>query len=379
MGYFAVKGGMDAILNSRDLVEYFRLRSGTTPIDIDQIKGQFRLAIDKVMGEGSCYAPDHAAIALKQAEGDVFEAAFMLRAFRATLNRKYYTGIIDTRNMTIKRRISSTFKEIPGGQILGHTRDYSLRMLVPELAHENSSSTREFLEKYLDRPINNAPLNNDFSRVSDILRSEGLMKESQSPDSKKVVDITQDAVKFPAPRSAVLQMMARSETGGLLAFGYAGMRGHGSAHGSIGELRVGEPKILVTDPLGRKRYIGRITVTECECVTKVSTKKKGAVPFLTLGYGLCLGQNELKAICMGKLDRTLNSSEDKILTQEFVLYHTEGIESMGFTNHFKLPHYVTFQAGLKNLRSAVERSQTRAQKSGRVRPPANRKQEEAVT
>ena len=41
--------------------------------------------------------------------------------------------------------------------------------------------------------------------------------------------------------------------------------------------------------------------------------------------------------------------------QELVLYHTEGVESLGFTNHLKLPHYVTFQSGLSNLRKAVKR------------------------
>jgi alpha-D-ribose 1-methylphosphonate 5-triphosphate synthase subunit PhnI len=36
--------------------------------------------------------------------------------------------------------------------------------------------------------------------------------------------------------------------------------------------------------------------------------------------------------------------------QEFVLSHIDGIESMGFTNHWKLPHYVDFQSDLDRLR-----------------------------
>jgi alpha-D-ribose 1-methylphosphonate 5-triphosphate synthase subunit PhnI len=46
---------------------------------------------------------------------------------------------------------------------------------------------------------------------------------------------------------------------------------------------------------------------------------------------------------------------------EFVLYHTEGIEAMGFTNHLKLPHYVTFQADLSNTRAAVRREKKKEQ------------------
>jgi len=47
--------------------------------------------------------------------------------------------------------------------------------------------------------------------------------------------------------------------------------------------------------------------------------------------------------------------------QEFVLYHTEVIEGYGFTNHLKLPHYVTFQAGLEGYRRATRASGEKAQ------------------
>jgi alpha-D-ribose 1-methylphosphonate 5-triphosphate synthase subunit PhnI len=73
MGYVAVKGGADAIRHSLELVEFYRIKDALTPIDIQQIKSQLRLAVDKVMGEGGLYAPDYAAIALKQAEGEVLE------------------------------------------------------------------------------------------------------------------------------------------------------------------------------------------------------------------------------------------------------------------------------------------------------------------
>jgi alpha-D-ribose 1-methylphosphonate 5-triphosphate synthase subunit PhnI len=33
-----------------------------------------------------------------------------------------------------------------------------------------------------------------------------------------------------------------------------------------------------------------------------------------------------------------------------VLSHIDGIESMGFVNHWKLPHYVDFQSDLDRLR-----------------------------
>lgn len=358
MGYFAVKGGVDAIENAKALVEYYRVKDQTSPVEIQQLQAQFRLAIDKVMGEGSLYAPEHAAIALKQVEGDVLEAAFVLRAFRATLDRKYYSDVLDTRNMFVQRRISSTFKEIPGGQILGHTRDYTQRLLNPELVEETTETIGEFLNDF-DKNVDRDQVRDvvRFGRVSDLLRREGIMKPMGVKEDTRVVDVTREAVKFPAPRSAALQMMARSETGGLMTLAYAGMRGHGASHGTVGELRVGRVDVRVKDARGRKRYIGRINVSECEMVHKISMGKKGSAPYLTIGYGLAFGHNETKVISMGLLDMAMRNPGEKILTQEFVLYHTEGVESLGFVNHLKLPHYVTFQASLKTLRSAVGRMQ----------------------
>src|SRR5215468_12714016 len=151
MGYVAVKGGQDAITNANELVEYYRLRGRTEPVKLDQVKTQFRLAIDRAMGEGSLYAPEHAALALLQVEGDSFEAAFHLRAYRATLERRYFSEVLNTREMFVHRRISSTFREIPGGQILGPTRDYTQRLLNPSLVQRGLGSIETFLAGFKGR------------------------------------------------------------------------------------------------------------------------------------------------------------------------------------------------------------------------------------
>ena len=79
-------------------------------------------------------------------------------------------------------------------------------------------------------------------------------------------------------------------------------------------------------------------------------------PKFTLGYGLCFGHNETKAISMAVLDRAMQAEEATCASeeQEFVLMHIDGVESMGFCNHFKLPHYVTFQSALDRLRQSRE-------------------------
>lgn len=359
MGYVAVKGGQDAIKNAAELVEYYRWRERPQPVETVQFRPQFRLLIDKVMGEGSLYAPEHAALALQQVEGDVFEAAFILRAYRATLQRRYYSEILNTREMFVQRRISSAFREIPGGQILGPTRDYTQRLLNPALLQAGLGSIEEFLKGFKGR-LNPERLNGvtSFGKVIDLLMAEGVMRsDMHSGEDRRVVDITREAIKFPAPRSARLQMLARAETGGLMCLGYSSMRGYGESHGTVGELRVGDVAVRTADGRGRRRYVGKIKVTEAEMIGRTRVKKKGAIPFLSVGYGLCFGQNETKVICMGMLDSALRNpnNQNPANNQEFVLYHTECIEAYGFTNHLKLPHYVTFQSGLDNLRQVVQK------------------------
>jgi alpha-D-ribose 1-methylphosphonate 5-triphosphate synthase subunit PhnI len=361
MGYVAVKGGADAIDHARDLVEFYRLREQTPPITIQQVRTQMRLSVDKVMGEGGLYAPEYAAIALKQSEGEVFEAAFILRAFITTLQRRYYSETIDTREMFIRRKISASFREIPGGQVLGPTRDYTQRLLDTGLAGETAETVRLFLsglEKHLD-PKRFAGVTT-YDKVIDLLRREGLLKPVGNDEDTTLKDITREAIKFPAARSARLQMMARAETGGLMALGYSSLRGFGNTHPTVCELRYGTVPLRLKDPSGRIRYVGKIELTEAEMITQTHMKKRKGIPYYAIGYGLCFGQNDTKAICMGILDRAMRSPDGKspATDAEFVLYHTEGIEAMGFTNHLKLPHYVTFQAGLSNVRAAVRKEET---------------------
>ncbi len=129
MGYVAVKGGMAAIQAAEELVQEQHTSPDAPTLTVRQILAQQRALVDQAMGEGSLYAPELAALAVKQAEGDTMEAAFLLRVFRSTLPRIGDTLPADGGEMRIRRRVSSTFKDIPGGQVLGRTRDYTQRLL----------------------------------------------------------------------------------------------------------------------------------------------------------------------------------------------------------------------------------------------------------
>jgi alpha-D-ribose 1-methylphosphonate 5-triphosphate synthase subunit PhnI len=84
MGYTSVRAGADAIAAAARLMRELPMDNGEARLELRQIRHQLRAAVEQIIGEGSLYAPDLAALALRQAEGDMAEAAFMLRAYRST-------------------------------------------------------------------------------------------------------------------------------------------------------------------------------------------------------------------------------------------------------------------------------------------------------
>lgn len=352
MGYVAVKGGSEAIENSIQYLDLKRNNGSSLPLTVEQIKRQLHFLVDRVMGEGSLYAPDLAALAVKQAAGDTFEAAFMVRAYRSNLPRLAYTVPAQTEDMRVLRRFSSAFKDIPGGQILGPSSDYTLRLLDFSLEEESSDYARARYEKFLSAAGLKKDIPERFPKLVDILRDEGLLVSRSAIElDPEVADVTRSALDFPASRSAALQTMARGETGGMLALAYSNMRGYGSSHPTIGELRVGYLPVKGKNPLDQRQvFVGEVLITEAEIISRI-TKAEG-IPKFQVGYGICFGHNETKAISMATLDVAMRAESPEYPSedQEFVLTHIDGIEAMGFANHFKLPHYVTFQSDLDRLR-----------------------------
>lgn len=349
----------ECLAAAAELARREQVRGGTKPVEGAQVGGQLRRLVDHVMGDAACYAPEAAAAALVAAEGDAAEATVWLRAWRASLARRYESAALDTRGMVIERRISSAFREIPGGQLLGPTVDYSQRLLeaglATETAAEQAAGVAAFRAETTTRPVKAVRV---FSKVTELLRAEGLLRPATEEDTR-VQDVTREPLRFPAPRSARLQCLAGGDTGAIMALAYSGMRGQGGDHPTIGEVRVGRAAVRVADRRGRGRTIGRIRVTEAENISKIKVKKKDPVPYLSLGYGLCFGQNETKAICMGMLDRGMRMGGDDApaVSQEFVLYHTAGADAWGAIQSLKMPGHAAFESELGQLRGAVARAE----------------------
>lgn len=352
MGYVAVKGGAEAIARAGELLEHERTRGPSAPLGVDQIREQLHLAVDRIMGEGSLYAPELAALAFKQAAGDTLEAAFMLRAHRATKPRIGLSSPIDTSRMRVVRRISPAFKDVPGGQFLGATPDYTLRLLDFELLRDSAERREAFRRRIFEAAPPPEPMPDTFPKVIEILRRDGLLVGRARRD-EGTFDLTRHPLTFPAPRSATLQGLARGETGGVLALAYSSLRGYGDIHPIIGELRVGFVPLELPHPeTGVPVRAGEVKVTEAEVLARLT--RADEQPRFGLGYGLCFGQNETKAIAMAILDRCIQAATPGMpaSNQEFVLSHVDGIEAMGFTNHFKLPHYVDFRSDMDRVRRA---------------------------
>ena len=382
--YVAVKGGERAIDAAHAwLADERRGDTGIAALSVAQIREQLTLAVNRVMAEGSLYDPDLAALAIKQARGDLIEAVFLIRAYRTTLPRFGASIPVDTTKMAVARRVSATFKDLPGGQILGPTFDYTHRLLdfalmaegeAPLAAHPTPSPSPpgggeailSAASATLDTQAPPSPLAGEgwgwgatsahIPHVMSFLNRDGLIETDALGDATPP-DLTREPMELPASRPLRLQALTRGDEGFILSLAYSTQRGYGRTHAFVGELRIGTVAVeMEISELGFSIEIGEVELTECETVNQF-TGSKTEPPQFTRGYGLVFGQTERKAIAMSLVDRALRwreLGEDFVgapaQDEEFVLMHADNVQATGFLEHIKLPHYVDFQSELELIR-----------------------------
>jgi alpha-D-ribose 1-methylphosphonate 5-triphosphate synthase subunit PhnI len=375
--YVSVKGGAAAIENSwRLLAEQRRGDTALPELSVAQIREQLPLAVDRVMSEGSLYDRELAALAIKQASGDLIEAIFLLRAYRTTLPRFGYSLPMDTARMQLVRRVSATFKDVPGGQILGPTYDYTQRLLDFALLAEGGPEASE------EAPIAAQPMPHSMPRVNELMAREGLMETPQPLSDGEPGDLTREPLMFPAQRPLRLQALARGDEGWLLALGYSTQRGYANSHPFAGEIRRGSVSVeILPDELGFAIDIGEVEVTECQMINQFAGNRE-VPPQFTQGYGLAFGGAERKSMAMALVDRALRARElgetatAPAQNEEFVLSHADSLEASGFVQHLKLPHYVDFQSELelvRKLRAAHAREREAEHQASPGQAPAIQK------
>lgn len=363
--YVAVKGGEKAIANAHALLAKRGSGSDQERIASQQLRDQMGVLVARVMNEGSLYDPDLAAKALLQAQGDVLEAITLLRSYRTTLPRFGVTVPLDTGMLPPERRVSATFKDIPGGQQLGATFDYTHRLLADELATPEVPTP----------DVDDEPM----PRVTDLL-GHGALVEPDRPDGwddPDPGDLTREPTTFPMTRAERLQALARGDEGFLLSLGYSTQRGFGNTHPFVGEVRVGEIEVELEVPeIGHAVPIGRIEVTECQMVNQF-VGSADRPPQFTRGYGLSFGRAERKAMSMSLVDRALRKDEfgerevSPAQDEEFVIAHSDNVQATGFVEHLKLPHYVDFQAELVLVRQLGAEFAARSETREEMKEPAH--------
>ncbi len=350
MAYVAARGGEAAIQQAERL---YRLLNGSFDrAFVAMIARHMPYLVDRVMGESSLYAPDLAALALAQTGGDLYEAVLLLRAYRSTQPRLGYAApVSDAATLTL-RRISAAFKDIPGGQTLGPTLDYSHRILDLALLDGIAAAPAPF--ELADTP---APA--QYPAVASWQRASGLLDPlppQPEIDPAALPDVTRDAVSFPVERAHRLQTLARADTGGVLALGYSSMRGYGLIHPTVNEVRLAYADVNLRHPITGEHFsVGRVRVSQAEVVTTFA----GGEAKLALGFAATLGWNEVKTIAASMLDLEMDKpGGHPAHAEEFVLYHTEPVEASGFCIHYKLPHYVTYNSALDAIQRARRATQS---------------------
>jgi alpha-D-ribose 1-methylphosphonate 5-triphosphate synthase subunit PhnI len=352
VGYVAVEAGEELIQRAADLFEKRRIEDAANDelLSIDAIEGQLGRLVGQTMSEAGLYAPRLAALAVKQAQGDTVEASFLLRAYRSTLERWDESDPTKSEEMFTTRRVSPAYKDVPGGQMLGATKDYTQRLLDFDLIDETDEDSTADWEVDEEEP-------ESLRNVMKLLREEDLVSTPEGDGATEPMDTTREPTTHPVPRSGVLQELARGETGAVTALGYSALRGYGQVHPTLGEVRTGELPLRIEHPYtGEPVEVTSVEVTETEAI--VPRYEKRDDPQFAFGYGLVAGRNERKAIGMSILDASIqmDAADEPAENAEFVLDCVDGIDSFGFIEHLKLPHYVTFQSILDRIRAIRERT-----------------------
>ncbi|MEU4657537.1 carbon-phosphorus lyase complex subunit PhnI [Streptomyces sp. NPDC023723] len=363
MGYSGVRGGQEAIAAAERLVRRDRF-GGTSPwLELDQITGRLGLAVDRVMGEAGLWSAGLAARAIRQARGDVLEAAQLLRAHRSTLPRLAYSLPVATTVLRPVRRIAPAHRNPPGGQLLGHTTDYTPRVLdVTDDAPAAASA-----------PAPGAGVPADAVhgvRTPDAATAQadrhagamppGLLADRRDPADPGPYDITRSPARPGTPRSARLTALARAETGSLTHLWYTVTRAprHDQPEIPI-ELRRGRLPLRVAHPVtGGPVTVAEVRVTEARTVRPDPRPRPDGSRFDT-GYGLCLGDNEAKALAMAGLDLLVHRDGATDRLEQKVLIALDGPEASGFLEHLKLPHYVDFRSTVDRVRAVRAAAEAR--------------------
>ena len=153
MGYVAVTGGAAAIEASIERLKYERLRKGRRLSTCERSKRACAPSWTRscprpasTMRDGG---PFHKAGRGQPGRGRLPHARLPIHPSRARTTLL----TVDSARMRVERRISASFKDIPGGQILGASCDYTHRLIDSASSTRPTTRPRAGSSEYLDRDL----------------------------------------------------------------------------------------------------------------------------------------------------------------------------------------------------------------------------------
>lgn len=292
---------------------------------------------EQVCAEAGLWETAAARRALDQSGGDTAHAVSMLRVWAAT--QPHVAALpLSGDDIAVVRRISSAYPQVPGGQWLGRAPDLLPRQLnwaepTPAVPTDVAASV----------PGSAAPTRSAVPRVRDLIEGVSVVPQPSDGDG---ADPAATVLVPPFSRAALLAMLARGETGALVALAALILGRRQEA--VLVELTVGVASVRIPHPrTGQPCAVAEVPVTEVEVVLDADIDGR---PGLAMGWGATLGTVERRAISLALLDAAMQADgqlhEPLILDEQTVLAATDGPATNGFVEHLRLPHYASLAAYL---------------------------------
>lgn len=336
---------MYASMQENDALDAARLYAQSTRRD-DTGDGISTVVVgEQICAEAGLWEPAAARRALDQAHGDPSHAVSMLRVWAAT--QPHVAALpVQPADVVLTRRLSSAYPQIPGGQWLG----FAPELIARQLDWSPDAGTPR------DRPVDtgdvpptgDAPRRTDTPRVRDLI---GGAPTVALPVDGAGADPARAVLVPPHSRANRLAMLARGETGALVAFAALILGRRQEA--VLVELSVAVATVRIPHPrTGIPVAVAQLPITEVEVVLDADVDAR---PGLALGWGATMGTVERRAIALALLDAAIladgDLAEPLTLDEQTIIAATDGPATNGFVEHLRLPHYAGFTAYLAQAAS----------------------------
>lgn len=308
---------------------------------------------EQVCSEAGIWAPEAAARAIAQAQGDIPIAVSLLKVWAAALPHAESLPVRSD-DIRIVRRISSAYADVPGGQWLGFAPELASRTLEWEDS-EPQSGVEETAEPAAPHEVETVSDATDAPSRSAVPRARTLLDDVplvEVPEDGDGADPAAGVVTAPHDRATRIGLLAGGETGALVSFAALILGRRREA--VLAEMTVTENTVRVPHPrTGKACAVTTVPIVEAEAVLDADVDQR---PGFAIGWGATMGTLERRAIAMALLDATMQAdgelAEPLELNEQTLLGAVEGAATNGFVEHLRLPHHASFASYLEQAKNS---------------------------